>query len=77
VASAAIDFRRRLRAYDGPVLILNGERDACHRLGELLFLAAAPAARLQLVRRVGHVANLEQAERYNAAPRPVARCVDC
>lgn len=70
------DFRKQIRQYHGPVLLLNGERDGLYRLGELLFLAAAPDARLQLVRRAGHVANLEQPERYDRAVRSFARCVD-
>ena len=71
-----VDFRRRLWQYPGPTLILNGERDLFYRLGELLFLRAAQDARLQLVRKAGHVANLEQPARYNAALRSFARCVD-
>ena len=70
------DFRGRLRQYPGPVLILNGERDGLYRLGELLFLAAAPDARLQLIRGAGHVANLEQPARYTSALRRFARCID-
>ncbi len=70
------DFRRRLRQYPGPVLILNGERDTLFRLGELRFLAAAPDARLQLVHGAGHVANLEQPDDYTRALRRFARCID-
>ena len=70
------DFRRKLKQYSGPVLILNGERDTLFRLGELSFLAAAPDARLQFVHGAGHVANLEQPDAYTRALRRFARCVD-
>ena len=70
------DFRKALRQYEGPVLILNGERDTLFRLGELAFLAAAPDARLQLVRGAGHVASLEAPDAYNRALRRFARSLD-
>jgi pimeloyl-ACP methyl ester carboxylesterase len=70
------DFLRALRAYAGPVLILNGEKDSLYRFEELMFLATAPDARLQLVRRAGHVANLERPAAYNRAIRSFARCID-
>ncbi len=70
------DFRRKLKEYPGPVLILNGERDTLFRLGELNFLAAVPDARLQLVRGAGHVANLEEPEAYSRALRRFARSLD-
>ena len=70
------DFRGKLRAYPGPVLFLNGERDTLFRLGELNFLAAARDARLQLVRGAGHVANLEEPEAYNRALRSFARSIE-
>ncbi len=70
------DFRRKLKEYPGPVLLLNGERDTLYRLGELIFLAAAQDARLQLVHRAGHVANLEQPEAYTRALRSFARSID-
>lgn len=70
------DFRAKLKTYPGPVLLLNGERDTLYRLGELIFLAAAQDARLQLVRGAGHVANLEQPEAYTRALRSFARSID-
>jgi pimeloyl-ACP methyl ester carboxylesterase len=70
------DFRRKLKEYAGPVLILNGERDTLFRLGELNFLAAAQDARLQLVRHAGHVANLEEPEAFTRALRRFARSLD-
>jgi pimeloyl-ACP methyl ester carboxylesterase len=70
------DFRRRLTAYPGPVLLLNGERDIMFRIQELNFLTSAPDARLQLVRGAGHVANLEAPEAYNRALRRFARSLD-
>ncbi len=70
------DFRRRLKAYPGPVLILNGERDTLFRITELTFLTAAQDARLQLIRDAGHVANLEEPAAYSRALRRFAQCLD-
>jgi pimeloyl-ACP methyl ester carboxylesterase len=70
------NFMRDLRTYPGPTLILNGERDAMFRLGEVYFLSAAQDARLQLVKGAGHMANLEQPERYDRALLAFARSID-
>jgi pimeloyl-ACP methyl ester carboxylesterase len=70
------DFRRKLKEYAGPVLILNGDRDTLYRIGELTFLTAAQDARLQLIGNAGHVANLEEPEAYSRAVRRFARCID-
>lgn len=69
------DYIRRLKAYDGPVAIINGERDSMFRLGELIFLSAARDATLQLVPRAGHVANLEQPAAYDRALRRFVRSI--
>lgn len=69
------DFIRELRAYDGPVAIINGERDSMFRLSEVMFLAAARDATLQIVPDAGHVANLEQPEAYDRALRRFARSI--
>lgn len=70
------NFIRKLREYPGPVLILNGERDALYRVEEVLFLAAAREGMLQLVRGAGHVANLEAPDAYTRALRRFARSID-
>ena len=70
------DFIRRLAAFQGPVAIINGERDTMFRLGELSFLAAARDATLQIVPQAGHVANLERPAAYDRALRRFARSID-
>jgi pimeloyl-ACP methyl ester carboxylesterase len=67
------DFRCDLRAYPGPVLIVNGERDSYLRRSEGSYLAAAVNARLEIIPKAGHLSNLEQPQLFTEAIRRFAR----
>lgn len=62
-------FAPRLAAYDGPVLILNGEFDPLFRLGAERFARAARDARRIRLRGASHLANLDRPEAFNEAIR--------
>jgi pimeloyl-ACP methyl ester carboxylesterase len=72
---AGKDFSAVLRQFPGPVLILNGERDASSRRGESKFLSAARQGRGQNIPDAGHACNLDQPEKYNLAVREFARSI--
>jgi pimeloyl-ACP methyl ester carboxylesterase len=72
-AIAGADPRTWLRAYPGPVLVLNGEDDRPNRAREAVLVAVAPRATLGIIPRAGHGCNLEQAEAFSAAVRDFAR----
>ncbi len=67
------DFPARLSVFPGPTLILNGERDWVHRRAERAYLAAAQHARMEIIPRAGHVANLDEPEAFTDAVREFAR----
>lgn len=69
------DFSAMLAEYPGPSLILNGERDAATRKGEMKFLAAARHGRVQTIADAGHACNLDQPEKYNQAVREFAKSI--
>ncbi|MFJ6769595.1 alpha/beta fold hydrolase [Kitasatospora sp. NPDC091257] len=64
-----------LRRIEAPVLILNGEKDPAFRSGERALAAAHPRgrARVQLVPRARHLANLDAPEAVTDAVRRFAR----
>jgi pimeloyl-ACP methyl ester carboxylesterase len=62
-------FAPRLAAYDGPVLILNGEFDPLFRLGAGRFARAARDARRIRLGGASHLANLDRPEAFNRAIR--------
>jgi pimeloyl-ACP methyl ester carboxylesterase len=59
------DFFVSLRAYDGPILVLNGQRDIVHRSSERAFVRAAKNARLATIPGGNHVCNLDRAELFS------------
>jgi pimeloyl-ACP methyl ester carboxylesterase len=59
------NYRDLIRRVPAPVLILNGELDRPNRNGELVFAAAAPDARVEIVPGAGHACNVEAPEAYN------------
>jgi pimeloyl-ACP methyl ester carboxylesterase len=69
-----VNFRKALAKYDGPVLLINGERDFLFRPGEAEFLAASGNAWLYVIGGAGHLSNLDRPEEYTQAVR---RFVDC
>lgn len=62
-------FAPRLAAYDGPVLILNGDLDVLFRLGARRFARAARDVRRVRLGGATHLANLDRPEAFNEAVR--------
>ncbi|WP_030870978.1 alpha/beta fold hydrolase [Streptomyces sp. NRRL S-37] len=62
-----------MRHVAAPVLILNGERDTLFRSGEMDFARAHPNARVELIPRAGHLANLDDPDAFTDAVRRFAR----
>jgi pimeloyl-ACP methyl ester carboxylesterase len=69
------DHARELRAYPGPVLILNGERDRLFRTDERRFLRACRNPQLRVLPGASHLCNLDQPAAFNAAIREFAESV--
>lgn len=65
-------FSPRLAAYDGPVLILNGELDVLFRMGAGAFARAARDVRRVRLGGATHLANLDRPEAFSAAVRRFA-----
>ena len=62
-------FAPRLAAYDGPVLILNGDLDPLFRLGAQRFARAARDVRRVRLRGATHLANLDRPDAFSGAVR--------
>jgi pimeloyl-ACP methyl ester carboxylesterase len=62
-------FAPRLAAYDGPVLILNGDLDVLFRLGAGRFARAGREVRRVRLGGATHLANLDRPEAFNEAVR--------
>ncbi len=52
-----------LQGVQCPVLLLNGQFDQ-FRVGTRAFLRACPQARVEIIRRAGHLSNLDQPEAF-------------
>ena len=65
-------FSKRLGAYPGPSLLINGEYDFFFRPTERAFAAAARNPRRSLIRRATHLSNLDQPERFTRVIRAFA-----
>ncbi|PRX95471.1 alpha/beta fold hydrolase [Allonocardiopsis opalescens] len=72
---ADLDPIGSLRQYLGPVWLVNGARDT-FRLDEQRFLNACFDGRLLVVRRAGHLVNLNQPERFTSIVTQAAEEVD-
>lgn len=70
-----VNYCRLLRQYSGPVMIVNGERDAINRQYQPALAACAPDSETALIEDAGHVCNLEQPSRYTALLRRFAQDV--
>lgn len=69
------DFVGMLRAYDGPVAIVNGERDWPHRFYEGRFLRAARHGSLAIIEGANHICSLDAPDRFTEIARTFAnRC---
>jgi len=62
-------FTPRLAAYDGPILILNGDLDVLFRLGARRFARAGRDVRRVRLGGATHLANLDRPEAFNEAVR--------
>ncbi|MHC3439648.1 alpha/beta fold hydrolase [Natrialbaceae archaeon A-gly3] len=72
--SRGTNFRRKLTAYPGPTLIVNGERDKVMRLGESEHAAATQGdADVVVLEDVGHVCNLHRPEDFTMLMRRFVR----
>jgi pimeloyl-ACP methyl ester carboxylesterase len=67
-----IRWHSYLEAYEGEVLVLNGEKDAPHVRAQDQLLAAVEHGRAEIVRGAGHLANLDRPEEYTDAVRRFA-----
>lgn len=61
------DARASFASYPGPTLILNGQLDVPFRLGQGGFRRAAKDARVVVLRRATHLANLDRPSAYSSA----------
>jgi len=68
-------YIKKIRAYPGPVLFINGQRDYPFRSGERRFQAAARAGRLEVIPRAYHVCNLDEPARVTSLIREFALSV--
>ena len=69
------DFRTKLQGFRGPVLFLNVERDHIFRTSENDFVVVVPNTRLDLVKHLGHLSNLEQHEAFTQVVWAFARSI--
>jgi pimeloyl-ACP methyl ester carboxylesterase len=70
------EFRPRLAAYEGPVLILNGELDVLFRLGAGAFAGRARDVRRVRLQGATHLANLDRPKAFNNAVRRFVEDLD-
>jgi pimeloyl-ACP methyl ester carboxylesterase len=66
------EFGAKLKAYPGPVLLLNGAIDFGFRMHEKRFLRMAQRGQLQIIPRAFHIANIDQPELFSEAVRRFA-----
>ena len=55
-------YREPLRSYGGPILVINGELDLVFRIGQDRFLTGVARATRRMLRRAGHLSNVDQPE---------------
>ena len=59
-------FRDRLKAYGGPILVINGSMDLVFRIGAGRFLAGVPGVTQRMISRAGHLSNVDQPNAFTA-----------
>lgn len=74
-AIAGIDFPAKLRTYDGPVLLVNGERDRLNRPAAETLAPTLPDARTRVLAEAGHTCPLDRPAAYTATVREFADSV--
>lgn len=60
-------FHDRLRAYGGPVLLLNGDRDVIFTAGERRLASGLPNVAIQRVAGAAHLSSVDRPEAFTAA----------
>lgn len=70
-----MEFRPKLAAYPGPVLLLNGRWDFGFRMHEKRFLAAARRGSLEVIPGAFHLVNIDQPQAFSDAVARFARRV--
>jgi pimeloyl-ACP methyl ester carboxylesterase len=66
----------RLRAFPGPALVVNGERDLVFRPGARRWIADRPRTVRAVICRAGHLSNLDQPAVFARLVRGFARRVE-
>ncbi|HEX8026787.1 MAG TPA: alpha/beta hydrolase [Candidatus Limnocylindrales bacterium] len=64
---AAGGFRERIRAYGGPILVINGNLDLVFRLGERRFLEGVPGVTKRRISWAAHLSNLDRPDDFSNA----------
>lgn len=59
-------FPDRLRGFNGPILVLNGEKDKANRVEEARMMSVLPTAELVVLPGAGHICNLDDEDGFNA-----------
>jgi pimeloyl-ACP methyl ester carboxylesterase len=57
-------FRDKLKAYGGPILVINGSMDLVFRIGAGRFLAGVPGVTNRMIPRAGHLSNVDRPEAF-------------
>jgi pimeloyl-ACP methyl ester carboxylesterase len=60
-------FGERLRAYGGPILVVNGDLDLVFRGGQRRFLGDVPNVTRRILRPAAHLSNLDRPSDFSAA----------
>jgi pimeloyl-ACP methyl ester carboxylesterase len=60
-------FRDRIRAYGGPILVINGNLDLVFRLGERRFLEGVPGVTRRRISWAAHLSNLDRPDDFSNA----------
>ncbi|HXI45196.1 MAG TPA: alpha/beta hydrolase [Candidatus Acidoferrales bacterium] len=60
-------FRARLRAYGGPILVINGSLDLVFVAGERAFVRGLPGLTVRRLHGASHMSNLDRPEAFSAA----------
>ena len=57
-------FRDKLKAYGGPILVINGATDLVFRIGAKGFLGGVPGVTYRMIPRAGHLSNVDAPEAF-------------
>jgi pimeloyl-ACP methyl ester carboxylesterase len=57
-------FRDKLRAYGGPILVINGSMDLVFRIGATRFLGDVPGLTYRMIPRAGHLSNVDAPDAF-------------